>query len=100
MTIRCFLAFPISGKLKEKFKYILHDLQDTRADVKWVVLENIHLTLKFLGDIEESKLEDVSSVVRECCRSFVPVTTYLTELGVFPDMRHPKILWGALDDSN
>ena len=99
MTIRCFLAFPISGKLKEKFKHILHELQDTRADVKWVKSENIHLTLKFLGDIEESKLENISSVVRDCCRGFGPVTPYLTELGAFPDMHHPKIWWGALDDS-
>jgi len=99
MTIRCFLALPISGKLKEKFRHIVHGLQDTRADVKWVKLENLHLTLKFLGDIEDNKLENISSVVRDCCRGVGPVTSYLTQLGGFPDMHHPKILWVALGDS-
>ena len=100
MTIRSFLAFSISGALKEKFKHILNDLQHARADVKWVKLENIHLTLKFLGSLEESTLDNVSSVLRERCRGFNPITSYLNEIGAFPDLRHPKIVWGALDDSN
>ncbi len=97
--IRSFLAFPISGELKEKFKHILNDLQHTCTDVKWVKPENVHLTLKFLGGLEESELKNVSFVLRERCRGFAPITSYLSEIGAFPDLRHPKIVWGALDDS-
>ena len=71
-TIRSFLAFPISSNLKESLRDILNDLQQTRADVKWVGLENIHLTLKFLGDIEESGLEKISSVLSGSCCRFDP----------------------------
>ena len=99
MTIRSFLAFPISSDLKESLGYILNDLQQTRADVKWVRLENIHLTLKFLGDIEEIDLEKISSVLGESCCGFGPITSHLSEIGIFPDLRHPRIVWAGLDDS-
>ena len=98
MTIRCFLAFPISSGLKEKLGLILNDLQHTCADVKWVKLENIHLTLKFLGSLEERDLENISSLLEERCRSFDPITSHLSEIGAFPDLHHPKIVWVALDD--
>ena len=99
MTMRTFLAFPISGALKERLRYILDDLQQTHADVKWVKAENIHLTLKFLGDVEESGIGKISSVVREQCHDFAPVTSHLSGIGAFPDLRHPKVVWAALDDS-
>lgn len=98
MAIRSFLAFPISGELKEEFKRIINELQPTHADVKWVKLENIHLTLKFLGSLQGSDLENVSSVLRDRAPGFFPITTYLSEIGAFPDFSHPKIIWGALDD--
>ena len=98
MTIRSFLAFPISGELKEKFEQILCDLQHTPADVKWVKPENIHLTLKFLGDLKKNDIEKVVSVVKEQCRRFQSITTYLNEIGAFPDLHHPKIVWGGIDD--
>jgi len=100
MTIRAFLAFPISGVLKERIKYILDDLQETNADVKWVTPQNIHLTLKFLGELEENAIANVSSMLRERCRGFFPITSHLNEIGAFPDLRHPKIVWAALDDSS
>ncbi len=99
MTIRSFLAFPINGTLKEKLEIILDRLQTTHADVKWVKPQNIHLTLKFLGDVEESRIENVCSLLRQRCRGFDPITSYLCEIGAFPDIRHPRIVWGALDDS-
>jgi 2'-5' RNA ligase len=100
MGIRSFLALPISGGVKEKLKHILLDLQLIQADVKWVKLENIHLTLKFLGDVDEDRLECVADILKKCCPGFVPCAAQLIAIGAFPDLRHPKILWGALDDSN
>jgi 2'-5' RNA ligase len=98
-TIRGFLAFPINSEVKEGLGHILNDLQQTRADVKWVQAENLHLTLKFLGDIEETDLEKISSVISESCRGFDLITSHLNEIGVFPDLCHPRIVWAGLDDS-
>jgi 2'-5' RNA ligase len=100
MGIRSFLAIPISAGVKDKFRLILHNLQVIRADVKWVKLENIHLTLKFLGDLEEKRLESVSEALEKCRPRMAPSTSCLRAIGAFPNLRHPKILWGALDDSS
>jgi len=99
MSMRSFLAFPISGALKERLKYILDDLRTTGADVKWVKPGNIHLTIKFLGELEESRIESIMSLLDQRCREFVPMTSYLSEIGAFPDLQHPRIVWAALDDS-
>jgi len=99
MSIRSFLAFPISGLFQEKVKNILDDLQAADADVKWVKLENIHLTIKFLGGMEENCIERVMSLLDQRCREFVPITSYLSQIGAFPDLQHPKIVWAVLDDS-
>src|SRR5580700_6870538 len=97
---RSFLAFPINNDLKNKLKEILKDLRDSKADVKWVRLENIHLTLKFLGDLKEDELEAVQAVIREQYQGFHPITTILNKIGTFPGMRHPKIIWVGLEDSH
>lgn len=99
MSMRSFLAFPISGALKERLKYILDRLHATGADVKWVEPQNIHLTIKFLGELEENRMESIISLLEERCREFVPITSYLSEVGAFPDLQHPRIVWAALDDS-
>jgi 2'-5' RNA ligase len=98
MSIRSFLAFPISGALKERLECILDDLKATGADVKWVKPDHIHLTIKFLGELEENRVESVMSLLKERCREFVPIKSYLIGIGAFPDLQHPKIVWAGLDD--
>jgi len=98
MKIRSFLAFTVSGDFKEMLERILKDLQNTKADVKWVKPENIHLTLKFLGDLAEGQLEAVKVVLRQLCPGFRPITTNINAIGAFPDMRHPKVIWAGLQD--
>jgi len=100
MTIRSFLAFPISGILQEKLEQIIQALQTSCADVKWVSPKNIHLTLKFLGEVPQEDLKTISSLVRERCSGFHPVNSYLSGIGAFPDLRFPKIIWAALNDPN
>ncbi|MDE1921735.1 MAG: RNA 2',3'-cyclic phosphodiesterase [Candidatus Omnitrophica bacterium] len=98
MSVRSFIAFPVSGGLKEKFEHVIRDLQRASADVRWVKAQNIHLTLKFLGDVQENALEKISSVIEAMSCDFTPLTAHLTAIGTFPNGDYPKIIWGALDD--
>ena len=64
MTIRAFIAIEIDNGIKDRLSEYLNQLKKTGASVKWVAPENIHLTLKFIGYIEEETLpEDRKSVV-------------------------------------
>ena len=97
MSMRCFVAVECGGdKLAAKFKEVRRGLEATRADIKFVEPENIHLTLKFLGEIEPSLMEQVSQVVKET--SFQPFDARLEGIGVFPNLRRPRVVWAGITD--
>jgi len=82
----------LQGQLKKKFERGM----PVEARVQWVRPEAIHLTLKFLGDIEESRVDEIRQTlaprlcaVREC-------SVEAGGLGVFPDLRAPRVLWLGL----
>lgn len=97
MSIRCFVAVECGGdEVAAKFNEVRRMLKATRADVKLVEPENIHLTLKFLGEIEPSLVEQVSQVVKET--SFQPFDARLEGVGVFPNLRRPRVVWAGITD--
>ena len=69
-----------------------------RSDDKvgWVRPENVHLTLKFLGDIREEALNDLCAALEETCRHHTPFDVGLTGLGAFPSARRARILWAGV----
>ena len=63
MTIRAFIAIEIDNGIKDRLSEYLRQLKKTDADVKWVAPEYIHLTLKFIGYIEEETLASLNKIV-------------------------------------
>jgi RNA 2',3'-cyclic 3'-phosphodiesterase len=68
--------------------------------VKWTALENIHITLVFLGDTDEGKIEQISSLLRSTCESFGAITLKLKGCGIFRSFNDPRILWTGIDHSD
>lgn len=97
MSIRCFVAVECGGdELAAKFTEVRTILEATRADVKFVEPENVHLTLKFLGEIMPSLVEQVSNAVKET--GFQPFSARLEGVGVFPNLRRPRVVWAGISD--
>jgi 2'-5' RNA ligase len=97
MSIRCFVAVECGGdELAARFTEVRRVLEATRADIKFVETENIHLTLKFLGEIEQSLVEQVSQVVEGT--SFQPFTARIERVGVFPNLRRPRVVWAGITE--
>lgn len=65
MTIRAFIAIEIDNGIKDRLSEYLRQLKKTDADVKWVTPEYIHLTLKFIGYIEEETLASLNKIVSD-----------------------------------
>lgn len=61
--------------------------------VRWTRPENVHLTLKFLGEVREETLEDLSAILDEVCAVHAPFNIGLTGLGAFPSARRARIVW-------
>lgn len=66
------------------------------SEVRWVQPENIHLTLKFLGDIEPKTVGPLSEVMSRCVASITPFDLSIGELGAFPTLNSPKAIWVGL----
>ncbi len=61
--------------------------------VRWVRPDNFHLTLKFLGDVPEGRLEGVVAALRRPCANRAPFDAVLSGFGAFPSARHARVVW-------
>ncbi len=64
--------------------------------VRWTRLENVHLTLKFLGDVREEILDELYAALEETCAQHAPFDIGLANLGAFPSVRRARILWASV----
>lgn len=96
--MRAFLAIEISESARRALIALEGALQKTGADVKWVEPDNLHLTLKFLGDISESQLGLLKKRLGEIASSFDRFSIRLRKLGAFPSFQRPRIVWVGIDE--
>ena len=95
--MRTFIAIELSPEIKESLARIQSHLKYSGADVKWVETDNIHLTLKFLGDITEENCGKIRSILDEIGRSVKPFEMSVKDIGAFPNIDYPRIIWVGLD---
>ena len=72
-------------------------LKKSGADVKWVAAQNIHLTLKFLGEIDEEKSVKIAGIIEEIAQGSKKFQISLSSLGAFPKKEFPRVIWVAID---
>jgi len=95
--LRTFIAVPLPEEVQAKVGKLLSDLRKTDAAVRWVPARNLHLTLKFLGDLEEARLRDLFLGIQKAAEGIEPFQITLEGLGAFPNARRPRVLWIGLD---
>ncbi len=94
--IRVFLAVELSSDIQEKLAHLQQQLQKTLPPINWVRPESIHLTLKFLGYVEPSRVSQLLSVLEPVGEKRETFSIDVQRLGVFPQVKHPRILWVGL----
>ena len=95
--IRVFIALHLSQMARQQLAETIRRLAgELPTGVRWVDPENIHLTLKFLGDIDPSQLEDVSRDMGLAAGGSAPFWVHLAGLGMFPNQKRPRVLWAGM----
>ena len=94
--IRSFLAIEFPKPILKKIEEVQADLKSTHADVRWVSPEKIHLTLKFFGNIEESRIDLILKSIDEPIRNTLQFSLKVREVGAFPNLRNPRVIWMGL----
>lgn len=93
--IRAFVAIELPTRLREELGAFRSDLKHdfSTLPLRWPPLRNIHLTLKFLGDVEEAHVDAIAEALGAQARLRSPFELHVGELGVFPNARRPRVLW-------
>ncbi|HOO91612.1 MAG TPA: RNA 2',3'-cyclic phosphodiesterase, partial [Syntrophales bacterium] len=94
--IRTFIALPIPDDIKDILSETIVALRSRNSSVKWVKPDNIHLTLKFLGDIEQDLVKSISTELDRTAEHFTEFDLVISDLGVFPGMKRPRVVWAGL----
>jgi RNA 2',3'-cyclic 3'-phosphodiesterase len=99
--IRTFIAIEIPDEVKAKMREVQDTLRKSGADVGWARPEGVHLTLKFLGNVEAGLIEQLCDAVAGAVSGTGPFELSVGGIGVFPNERAPRVVWlglgGGLD---
>lgn len=92
---RLFIAIPVVEEVKIRLKSLLQELNETGADLKPVSVENLHFTLKFLGNVDEENIPEM--IQKLTAISFKPFTISLQGVGFFPSVDRINVLWVGMN---
>lgn len=95
--MRAFLAVELPGELRNSLGRIVEELRGCGADVRWVRPEAVHLTLKFLGEIQPEQVEEIRVAVQEVAGRHGPFKMEAKALGCFPRLEQPRVVWVGLE---
>lgn len=94
--LRTFIAIELSAEVKDFLQKLQESLKTSNADVKWVKKENIHLTLKFLGERDKKKIDEIIKIIGNLCDNLGVFELEISSVGVFPKKEYPRVIWVGL----
>jgi 2'-5' RNA ligase len=92
-SIRAFIALPLDPALAAEIKKVQHDLNSPGDAVRWIRPEQLHLTLRFLGNVAADRLDDLAAALRRACARAAPIRLALEGAGCFPSTKSPRVIW-------
>ena len=99
--LRLFIAVQVPQAVKlelERAQNLLRGQLSTAA-VRWAHAEQIHLTLKFLGNVAVENVEPLTKCLRVVCQGFAPLNLRAQHIGAFPNLARPRVIWAGVTDS-
>ena len=96
--MRVFLAIEIPENVKDRLVEVQERLRPRLAGVRWERREKLHLTLVFLGEIAEARLEELKETVKECLKGARGFDLSLKGVGFFPSPRRPRVVWIGIEE--
>ncbi|MDI6820520.1 MAG: RNA 2',3'-cyclic phosphodiesterase [Candidatus Hodarchaeaceae archaeon] len=93
---RAFIAIDIEETVRQKLVDAQHRLAATGAQLKLVEPENIHVTMKFLGDVPDDKVGAIADSLRKAVAEARQFEIEVRGVGVFPDLRYMRVIWAGV----
>ena len=98
-VVRAFIAIDLPPDLQERLTQLSRTLGKEMGDVpiRWVATENLHLTLKFLGDVSLNNIDVLTNILTREAAVREPMVISLGGVGAFPKVRRPRIIWAGME---
>ncbi|HCG76477.1 MAG: RNA 2',3'-cyclic phosphodiesterase [bacterium (Candidatus Ratteibacteria) CG_4_10_14_3_um_filter_41_18] len=96
--MRVFISVEIPEGAKEKFTSINNLLRRNNLPLKLVRIGNLHLTLKFLGEISEERLKEIIKSCQIIGQQFSPFSLSFKGIGIFPSIKEPRVIWAGVEE--
>ncbi len=99
---RLFVAFALPESVKTALEAVQAELASavSRESVRWTRPDQLHLTLKFLGNVEPNLVPALTEAVARVCHGFQPLRLRVQGIGFFPSIGPPRVAWAGADDAN
>ena len=94
--MRCFIGVPLTQEIREELTALGKKLGKSDARMKLVEPENLHITMKFLGEIDTNEANEVKKLLNKIKEK--PFNTKLTHLGAFPNKNYIRVLWVGIGE--
>src|SRR5438046_10025056 len=91
--VRTFIGLDPGSAIRDRMVALQESLARTGTEVKWVEAENLHVTLLFLGEVDERQVTNVCRIVQECAAKQPAFSVSVETVGCFPNERRPRIVW-------
>jgi 2'-5' RNA ligase len=95
-TIRSFIAIDLPDSVRRRIETLVQKLRESDAQVGWVRVEGIHLTLKFLGNVAPESIEQIQPVLADIALQTAPIRIEPAGCGAFPTIKSPRVIWVGL----
>ncbi len=96
--MRCFIAVELNDSMRAPLVRLLREGLPRTKDVRWCTEDQLHVTLKFLGEVGDDQMPQVRDVLTRTAAQVPPFEITLTVLGAFPSPRAARVLWAGIDD--
>lgn len=97
--MRLFIALPLEAPVKDALGRIITLFKQKGGSVKWVKPDNVHLTLRFLGETDENLVNEIKQQIDEAVKSHRQVQTSIATLGGFPNLNRPRVIWVGIEQN-
>jgi 2'-5' RNA ligase len=97
--MRCFIAIDMPENIKDAIAGVIEKCGLNAKGIKWVPVRNVHLTLKFLGDVKEDIIPEIEKGLALICMSRNVFNINICGAGAFPNFKYPNVLWIGINES-
>ena len=91
--IRTFIAIPVPESVFVLQENLKNTISKKTGKVRWVKGNQLHLTLKFVGDTPEESIDDVRGVMQKVADQMTPFKIFIQGVGCFPKIERPRVMW-------